>query len=160
MPKFDDTTSGVAMIFGPPANNLFGALTKGLWRLLLPGWLLAGPFNPAGPMRSRGLQGPCYATGYNLEHDEMKFSKTTSHVFPAVSKQGYNISLPSNAKETKLVIGWKLSLGRSNPKTSVLLGKWHHAFFENGLYISWRESEKNCFMPLYEPHVSTSLFRL
>ena len=40
----------------------------------------------------------------------------------------------SNAKETKLVIGWKLlSLGRPNPKISLLLRlrKWRHAFFEN-----------------------------
>ena len=42
------------------------------------------------------------------------------------------ILLPSNARETKLVICWKLlSLGRPNPKTSPLLGKWRHAFFEN-----------------------------
>ena len=55
--------SSVATIFGPPANNLFGPLAKGLRRLLLPGGPLAGPFNPAGPPRSRGLRGPRYATG-------------------------------------------------------------------------------------------------
>ena len=38
----------------------------------------------------------------------------------------------SNAKVTKLVIGWKLlSLGRPNPKISLLLGKWRQAFLEN-----------------------------
>ena len=42
------------------------------------------------------------------------------------------ISLPSNAEDTKLVIGWKLlSLGRPNPKKSTLSGKWRHASFEN-----------------------------
>ena len=45
----------------PPANNLFGPLAMGL-RRLLPGGPLAGPFNPAGPPRSRGLRGPRYAT--------------------------------------------------------------------------------------------------
>ena len=44
----------------------------------------------------------------------------------------------SNAKETKLVIGWKLlSLGRPNPKISRLLGKWCHAFFENTSMRHW-----------------------
>ena len=48
------------------------------------------------------------------------------------NKPRVSISLPSIAKETKLVIGWNfLSLGRPNPKISVLLGKLRHAFFEN-----------------------------
>ena len=50
------------------------------------------------------------------------------------------ISLPGNAKETKLVIGLKLlSLGSPNPKTSPLLGKWRRDFFEN---TGCSESEK------------------
>ena len=52
--------SGVATIFGPPANNVFGSLAKWLRRLLLPGGLL----QPRGPPRSRGLRGPRYATDY------------------------------------------------------------------------------------------------
>ena len=55
--------SSVATIFGPPANNLFGTLAKGLWRPLFPGGPLAGLFSPAGPLpRSRGLRGLRYAT--------------------------------------------------------------------------------------------------
>ena len=50
-------SSSVATIFGPPANNLFGPLAKGLRRLLLPGGPLAGPFSPAGPPAVRGACG-------------------------------------------------------------------------------------------------------
>ena len=46
----------VATIFGPPANNLFGPLAKGLRRLLLPGGPLAGPSSPAAPL-GRGACG-------------------------------------------------------------------------------------------------------
>ena len=56
--------------------------------------------------------------------------------FPLYPMKVTTIPLPSNAKETKLGIGWKLlSLGKPNPKTSVLLGKWRHAFFENKEYL-------------------------
>ena len=58
--------SGVATIFGPPANYLFGPLAKRLRRLLLSGGPLAGPFSLAGPPRSRGLRGPRYATVQTL----------------------------------------------------------------------------------------------
>ena len=55
-------SSGVATIFRPSANNLFGPLSKGLRRLLLPDGPLAGPSNPAAPPPwSRGLRGPRYA---------------------------------------------------------------------------------------------------
>ena len=70
-----------------------------------------------------------------LVHFLFTFSKT-SHVFPAISNKDTptTISLPSNSKVTKLVIGWKLlSLGRPNSETSALLGKWRHAIFENAM---------------------------
>jgi len=65
-----------------------------------------------------------------------RFSKTTSHVRVSgriLARLLRPLSrCHSNAKETKLVIGWKLlSLGRPNPKISPFLGKWRHAFFEN-----------------------------
>ena len=65
-----------------------------------------------------------------------RFSETTSHVRVSgriLARLLRPLSrCHSNAKETKLVIGWKLlSLGRPNPKISPFLGKWRHAFFEN-----------------------------
>ena len=44
------------------------------------------------------------------------------------------ISLPSISDETKLAIGWNLSLSGSTPKTSGLLSKWCQFFFENLVY--------------------------
>ena len=71
-----------------------------------------------------------------------RFSKTTSHVRVSgriLARLLRPLSrCHSNAKETKLVIGWKLlSLGRPNPKISLFLGKWRHS----------RRQQVTCFRP-------------
>ena len=91
------------------------------------------------------------------------FSKTTIHVFPVVSMQGYTdhyLIAYNSSKDTKLVIGWKLlSLGRPKPKISWLPEKWRHAFFENAkdffqnnnlkiFSVVWSENYKYLFLVL------------
>ena len=76
--------SGVATIFGPRANNLFGPLAKGLRRLLLPGGPLAAGLPTANGKKSGHNKSPWMSFAREREKKFKLFfadlEKTTSEV--------------------------------------------------------------------------------
>ena len=119
-------SSGIAMIFGPPTNNLFGPLAKGLGRLLLHD----GSLQPRGSPAVAGPAGP------SLRHCliAITYIFQTSYVLPSSFMSLFNdLDLPSPKQVSLKSNGGKWEYPKW-PQNKILTS-WSHLFLATMWWI-------------------------